>query len=135
MLLRLALWSMLVGGAQDAHASNSLRADPMVATFVTATVEEGIWTWIERMEGEVLPEAAHEALVEDAAAHAMADDRDEEVRGPDVPVDIYDGDRLPANSSVRGPTILEMTGTTVVVPPGYLARLDPYRNIYLNKEA
>jgi N-methylhydantoinase A len=52
-----------------------------------------------------------------------------------LPVDIYDGDRLAANSSVRGPIILEMTGTTVVVPRRYVARLDPYRNIYLTKEA
>ena len=52
-----------------------------------------------------------------------------------VLVEIYDGDQLCANFTVQGPTILEMTGTTVVVPPGYAARFDPYRNIYLRKEA
>lgn len=51
-----------------------------------------------------------------------------------IPVDIYDGDRLPANSRVSGPAILEMVGTTVVVPPGYNAEFDPYRNIYLRRE-
>jgi N-methylhydantoinase A len=52
-----------------------------------------------------------------------------------MPVDIYDGDQVAANLTVNGPTILEMTGTTVVVPPGYAARFDPYRNIYLSRES
>jgi len=51
-----------------------------------------------------------------------------------VPADIYDGDRLPAMCNVAGPAILEMVGTTVLVPPGYQAEFDSYRNIYLKKE-
>lgn len=51
-----------------------------------------------------------------------------------VSTDIYDGDRLPANIEVMGPAILEMVGTTVVLPPGCLAEFDSYRNIYLKKE-
>lgn len=50
-----------------------------------------------------------------------------------APANIYDGERLPANIAVRGPSILEMVGTTVVVPSGYIAEFDPYRNIYLKK--
>jgi N-methylhydantoinase A len=52
-----------------------------------------------------------------------------------IPVEIYDGDQLPANLTIQGPTILEMTGTTVVVPPGYAAHFDPYRNIFLSRGA
>lgn len=53
---------------------------------------------------------------------------------PDVgftPADIYDGDRLPAHSRIIGPAVLEMVGTTVLVPRRYHAELDGYRNIYL----
>jgi N-methylhydantoinase A len=51
-----------------------------------------------------------------------------------TPTKIYDGDKLPAGSKASGPAILEMLGTTVVVPPGYNAKFDGYKNIYLKKE-
>ena len=54
--------------------------------------------------------------------------------GEPVDTSIYDGDALRPGNIVPGPAVLEMTGTTVVVPPGYQARLDPYRNIYLEGE-
>lgn len=47
--------------------------------------------------------------------------------------EIYDGDALKPGNVVPGPAILEMTGTTVVVTPGYQARVDPYLNIFLEK--
>lgn len=50
-----------------------------------------------------------------------------------VPADIYDGDKLAGNSKVKGPAVLEMIGTTAVVPSGYTAEFDSYRNIYLRK--
>lgn len=46
---------------------------------------------------------------------------------------IYDGDALKPGNIVPGPAILEMTGTTVVVFPGYSALIDPYFNIYLER--
>ncbi len=52
-----------------------------------------------------------------------------------VSADIYDGDRLPAFGKTPGPAVLEMTGTTVVVPPGYWAEFDGYRNIYLKRKS
>ncbi len=51
-----------------------------------------------------------------------------------IPTNIYDGDQLPANCEVKGSAILEMTGTTVLVPPGYVATFDAYRNIYIKGE-
>jgi N-methylhydantoinase A len=51
-----------------------------------------------------------------------------------MPADIYDGDLLPAYSKAPGPAVLEMVGTTVLVPPGYRAEFDAYRNIFLRKE-
>jgi len=50
-----------------------------------------------------------------------------------ISTDIYDGDQLPARSKTPGPAVLEMKGTTALVPPGYEAELDGYRNIYLRK--
>jgi N-methylhydantoinase A len=44
---------------------------------------------------------------------------------------IYDGDRLRPGNVVQGPAVLEMRGTTMVVPPSHIARLDAYCNIYL----
>jgi N-methylhydantoinase A len=54
--------------------------------------------------------------------------------GESLSTSIYDGDALKAGNIVPGPAVLEMAGTTVVVPPGYSARLDPYRNVYLERE-
>jgi len=51
-----------------------------------------------------------------------------------VNTSIYDGDALRPGNVVPGPAVLEMTGTTVVVSPGYYARLDSYSNIYLEGE-
>jgi N-methylhydantoinase A len=51
-----------------------------------------------------------------------------------VPTRVFDGDGLGAGSQIAGPAILEMVGTTVVVPPGYRADLDAYRNIHLRRE-
>lgn len=48
---------------------------------------------------------------------------------------IYDGDGLEAGSRIAGPAILEMVGTTVVVPPAWRAELDAYRNIHLCRES
>ncbi len=52
-----------------------------------------------------------------------------------LPTEIYDGDQLTAHSYIKGPAILEMTVTTVLVPPGFSATFDAYRNINLKKEA
>lgn len=46
---------------------------------------------------------------------------------------IYDGDRLVSGNRVSGPCVLEMKGTTVVIPPNFVAELDEYRNIIIKK--
>jgi membrane-bound lytic murein transglycosylase D len=64
--------------------------DPVVSAFAASAVEEGIWTWIERMEGEVLPEAAKLAMAEDAEAAAIDRLLTEPLGAIDVPLDYYD---------------------------------------------
>jgi N-methylhydantoinase A len=69
------------------------------------------------------------------AASARKEERDAYFPGVGFsPTNVYDGDKLESGVTVRGPAILEMLATTVLVPPGYRARFDPYRNIYLRKE-
>lgn len=53
--------------------------------------------------------------------------------GDFVETDIYDGELLNPGNIVRGPAILEMSGTTVVIAPDYRARLDQYRNVFLER--
>ncbi len=45
----------------------------------------------------------------------------------------YDGDKLQPGAHVVGPAVLEMSGTTVVVTPGFSATYDGYRNVHLKK--
>lgn len=44
---------------------------------------------------------------------------------------LYDGDALRPGNAVQGPAVLEMVGTTVLVPSGWRATYDAYRNIHL----
>jgi N-methylhydantoinase A len=48
-----------------------------------------------------------------------------------VETDIYDGARLSAGHLIVGPAIVERLGDTVVVPAGFRASVDQYRNIVL----
>jgi N-methylhydantoinase A len=75
---------------------------------------------------------------EEQNAHSVAEmlKGKREVYFPDIgftPADIYDGDRLPAHSRISGPAVLEMGGTTVLVPQRYRAEFDGYRNIHLRR--
>jgi N-methylhydantoinase A len=45
-----------------------------------------------------------------------------------VDVDVHEGDRLPANTVLDGPCIVEERMTTVVIPPGLKLRVDTYGN-------
>ena len=45
---------------------------------------------------------------------------------------IYDRVRLEPGAATDGPAVLEQTDTTVLVPPGASARVDPYRNIIID---
>ncbi|MBI5446555.1 MAG: hydantoinase/oxoprolinase family protein [Deltaproteobacteria bacterium] len=46
----------------------------------------------------------------------------------------YDGERLVEGMIFEGPAILEKIGTTVVIPPGKIARVDEYRNVLIQRE-
>ena len=47
---------------------------------------------------------------------------------------IYDGDKLLTGNIATGPSIVEYSGTTVTVPPGFHLEVDSYRNLVITKE-
>jgi len=53
--------------------------------------------------------------------------------GSERKVKILSRDHLPAGVAVEGPTLIEEEGTTTVVPPGWIAQLDPIGCLLLNR--
>ena len=51
--------------------------------------------------------------------------------GSYMSTNIYDYDKLESGNIVEGPAIIEMSDTTVVIPPGEKATMDEYRNILI----
>jgi N-methylhydantoinase A len=51
-----------------------------------------------------------------------------------VDTEIYAYERLRPGPAISGPAIVEAPLTTVVVPPGYRAAMDAYRNLVLTEE-
>jgi N-methylhydantoinase A len=47
--------------------------------------------------------------------------------------EVFTGEKLQTGNRLAGPAVIEFFGTTVVVPPEFEARVDPYRNIALRK--
>jgi N-methylhydantoinase A len=54
--------------------------------------------------------------------------------GP-VRTDVYDGQRFPTDSLLSGPALIELSGTTVVVPPDYSVMRDRHGNFILERIA
>jgi N-methylhydantoinase A len=47
---------------------------------------------------------------------------------------LYERDKLPIGSMLEGPAIVEQFDSTIVVPTGWTARVDGYRNLILSRE-
>jgi N-methylhydantoinase A len=50
-------------------------------------------------------------------------------------VTLYERDRLNVGAELSGPAIVEQVDATTVIPPGWTARVDPYRNLILEQGA
>jgi N-methylhydantoinase A len=48
---------------------------------------------------------------------------------------VYDGDAFPTNLPLVGPALIELSGTTIVVPPDYAVQRDSYGNYILERGA
>jgi N-methylhydantoinase A len=46
---------------------------------------------------------------------------------------LYERDRLDVGSTIAGPAIVEQFDATTVIPPGWSARVDGYRNLILER--
>jgi N-methylhydantoinase A len=44
---------------------------------------------------------------------------------------VYERDRLPVGANLNGPAIIEQFDATTVIPPGWTARTDRFRNLIL----
>jgi N-methylhydantoinase A len=47
---------------------------------------------------------------------------------------LYERERLDIGAAVSGPAIIEQLDATTVIPPGWSARVDAYRNLILRSE-
>src|SRR5262249_56029789 len=45
---------------------------------------------------------------------------------------VFWGERLEPGNRIAGPAIIQVPDTTIVVHPGQIARLDPYRNVLVD---
>ena len=54
--------------------------------------------------------------------------------GRKVDTPVYDGDKLMAGNVIAGPAIIEERTTTAVVPGGFTAQVDQFRNCILQKQ-
>ncbi len=51
-----------------------------------------------------------------------------------VEATLYERDRLEVGSAITGPAIVEQFDATTVIPPGWRARVDAYRNLMLERD-
>ncbi|WP_017755080.1 hydantoinase/oxoprolinase family protein [Calidifontibacillus oryziterrae] len=48
-----------------------------------------------------------------------------------IPTNVYDREKIPVTSRVLGPAIVEQLDATTVIPPGFTAVVDEYRNLII----
>jgi N-methylhydantoinase A len=82
------------------------------------------------------PELTPLALEGEDERHAGKGERDVVWSVEDGPsaTPVLDGERLRPGNRFTGATIVEYVGTTLVVPRGWSANVDRYRNVHLSRE-
>nr|WP_295973890.1 hydantoinase/oxoprolinase family protein [uncultured Bacillus sp.] len=63
--------------------------------------------------------------------NALKDVRDVFFDGRSFPTNVYDREEIPVLSEIQGPAIINQLDTTTVIPPGFSARVDEYRNLII----
>lgn len=66
---------------------------------------------------------------------ALKEVRDVYFDGKVIATNVYDREKIPVLSEVQGPAIVDQLDTTTVIPPGFTAKVDVFRNLIvtLNK--
>ena len=54
--------------------------------------------------------------------------------GKDVDTSVFDGTKLLSGNVIKGPAVIEEPTTTVVIPQGFTARVDDYKNYILCRQ-
>ncbi|MFJ8267591.1 hydantoinase/oxoprolinase family protein [Peribacillus asahii] len=60
--------------------------------------------------------------------------RDVYFDGKFVPTKVYNREKIPVLSEIQGPAIVDQLDTTTVIPPGFIAKVDVYKNIIISVE-
>lgn len=58
--------------------------------------------------------------------------RDVYFDGKFVPTKVYNREKIPVLSVIQGPAIIDQLDTTTVIPPGFAAKVDVYKNIIIS---
>ena len=69
-----------------------------------------------------------------AVAEAVKGRRDIAIDGKTTAATIYERDRLDIGAAVAGPAVVEQFDATTVIPPGWRAKVDGFRNLVLERE-
>lgn len=51
--------------------------------------------------------------------------------GKFIPTKVYDREKIPVKTTISGPAIVEQLDTTAVIPPGFTAEVDEYKNMII----
>jgi N-methylhydantoinase A len=81
---------------------------------------------------EITEETPVRGLLRDALIEKRQVDFGREYGGR-VLASVYRRSALPSSARLAGPSIIEELSSTIVVPPGWMARIDRFRNIILEK--
>ncbi len=79
------------------------------------------------------PRAEEAAPSPRTAAEAIKGSRTVSLQGTSAEATLYERDRLDIGATVHGPAIVEQLDATTVVPPGWSARVDGFRNLILER--
>ncbi|MFJ8258634.1 hydantoinase/oxoprolinase family protein [Peribacillus asahii] len=63
---------------------------------------------------------------------ALKEVRDVYFDGKFVPANVYNREDIPVLSEIQGPAIIDQLDTTTVIPPGFTAKVDVYRNLIIS---
>ena len=119
--------SMFTSRFHDAHRAAYGIDTNAPAQFVNAQVR------VVRVVDKLTPRP--EPVVAADAAGALAGERPVSFpeTGGFAPTPVYRWNRLEPGNELDGPAVVEGPDTTIVVPPGHRATVDPWRNVVLTR--
>jgi N-methylhydantoinase A len=81
------------------------------------------------------PSSEHRRSAETSLDGALVERRPVWFAGAPRDCPVWERERLPESSEIRGPAIVEEFGATTIVPPGWRGQVDAYGNLRFEREA